>query len=44
MVWYTYFESDNPAGKERYEKQTERVLMVLNNILKGKQYLVADKV
>jgi glutathione S-transferase len=43
MVWYNYFEQDNPAAKKRYDDQVERVIMVLNNILKGKQYLVSDK-
>ncbi|KAL2208721.1 glutathione S-transferase [Sarocladium strictum] len=43
-VWYSYFDQTNPEARKRYAEQTERVLMVLNNILKGKKYLVGEKI
>ncbi|KAK0391244.1 hypothetical protein NLU13_0745 [Sarocladium strictum] len=42
MVWYNYFDKNNPEAKKRYDDQVERVIMVLNSILKGKKYLVSD--
>ncbi|KAK7218483.1 hypothetical protein V2G26_006486 [Clonostachys chloroleuca] len=43
-VWFHRFHpEDVPSAKTRYEEQITRVLEVLDNILKDKEYLVADK-
>ncbi|CAG9997500.1 unnamed protein product [Clonostachys byssicola] len=43
-VWFHRFHpEDVPSAKTRYEEQVTRVLGVLDNILKDKEYLVANK-
>jgi len=43
-VWFhKYHAEDLPSAKKRYEEQTVRVIGVLDNILKDRQYLVGDK-
>lgn len=43
-VWFTkYHGEDLPSARKRYHDQLLRVLMVLNNALEGKEYLVGDK-
>jgi len=42
-VWFLRFGDSMPDGQKRYIEQVERVLMVLNNILEGKEYLVDDR-
>ncbi|KAI6785014.1 putative glutathione s- protein [Emericellopsis cladophorae] len=42
-VWFYRFGDNMPDGKKRYLEQVERVMMVLNNILEGKEYLVDDR-
>ena len=42
-MWYHRMEPENTSAKERYIGQVVRVMEVLDNILKGKKYLVADK-
>jgi glutathione S-transferase len=42
-MWYHRVEPENVASKKRYIEQTVRVMEVLDNILKGKKYLVGDK-
>ena len=37
------FGVNMPDGQKRYLEQVERVIMVLNNILEGKEYLVDDR-
>ena len=44
LAWFKMFEKEKiPAAIERYEKQTERVIGVLDNVLKGKEWLVGTK-
>ncbi|PHH72724.1 hypothetical protein CDD82_5835 [Ophiocordyceps australis] len=44
LVWFHKFHpEDVPAAKKRYLEQTARVFEVLDKILQGKKYLVADK-
>lgn len=43
-VWFRKFHpEDLPSAKKRYDEQMVRVVEVLDNILKGKTYLVGDK-
>lgn len=42
-TWYTFFDKTNEPAKARYVDQTLRVITVLDNILKGKTYLVGEK-
>ena len=45
FVWFSVYHQENfPSAKERYEKEIVRVIGVLNDILKGKEYLVGGKV
>ncbi|CAI6093847.1 hypothetical protein V2G26_017066 [Clonostachys chloroleuca] len=41
-MWFHTHE-DIPVAKQRYNEQIVRVVEVLDNILKGKEYLVGDK-
>ncbi|PQE25118.1 glutathione transferase protein [Rutstroemia sp. NJR-2017a BVV2] len=42
--WFNYFHPDKvPSVIERYSKQSERILNVLNGALEGKDWLVGDK-
>lgn len=42
--WFHMFHpEDVPSAKERYEQQIHRVVQVLEEILKGKTYLLGDK-
>lgn len=41
-AWYSVFDKNNPAARERYAEQTERVIKVLDDILKDKEYLVGN--
>ena len=44
MFWYNVFEPESiPSAKKRYADQTDRVLMVLDKCLEGKEYLVGGK-
>lgn len=43
-VWFHMFHpEDVKSAKERYEEQVVRVVQVLEEILKGKTYLLGDK-
>lgn len=42
-MWYHRIQPENESAKERYIDQVVRVMEVLDNILKDKKYLVADK-
>jgi len=43
-VWFTHFHSEKiPSARERYLKEVERVMGVLDGALAGKQWLVGDK-
>ena len=43
-AWFTHFHNENlPSARNRYIKEIERVQFVLDNALKGKNYLVGDK-
>ncbi|KAH8649551.1 glutathione S-transferase, partial [Ilyonectria robusta] len=42
-VWFHRCPDDIPIGKQRYLEQTVRVFEVLDNILKGKDYLTGNK-
>ncbi|KAH6980596.1 hypothetical protein BKA56DRAFT_673095 [Ilyonectria sp. MPI-CAGE-AT-0026] len=42
-VWFYRCPDDIPIGKQRYLEQTVRVFEVLDNILKGKDYLTGNK-
>ena len=44
LSWFQYFHpEDVPSAKERYFKQVERVLGVLEVALEGKEWLVGDR-
>lgn len=43
-IWFWKYHSERiPSALERYTKEMERVLSVVNKILEGKDYLVANK-
>jgi hypothetical protein len=43
-VWFHIFHPESlPSAKARYEEQIHRVIQVLEEILKGKKYLLGDK-
>ncbi|CAG9940307.1 unnamed protein product [Clonostachys rosea f. rosea IK726] len=42
-MWFHKHDEDIPVAKQRYHEQIVRVVEVLDNILKGKEYLVGDK-
>jgi len=43
-AWFNNFHPEKlPSAIERYGKEIDRVTMVLNNALEGKEYLVGDK-
>jgi len=43
-AWFTHFHSEEvPSARQRYLKEMERVIGVLDNALAGKQWLVGDK-
>ncbi|KAM3508026.1 hypothetical protein MY10362_001447 [Beauveria mimosiformis] len=43
-VWFYKFHSEDvPSAKKRYLEQIDRVWSVLNNLLKGKEYLLGSK-
>ncbi|KAL6862771.1 hypothetical protein ACO1O0_003009 [Amphichorda felina] len=45
FVWFSVYHQESfPSAKARYEKEIVRVVGVLNDILKGKEYLVGGKV
>ena len=44
VFFHKYHPEDVPSAKERYEQQTVRVIEVLDEILKGKEYLVGGRV
>lgn len=42
-MWFYKCPEDIPIAKQRYIEQIARVVEVLDNILKGKQYLLNEK-
>lgn len=42
-MWYHRMQPEVTSARERYVGQIVRVMEVLDNILKDKKYLVADK-